>query len=49
MYRRKKIQLEGEKQQREADLRICSGEVQTLQKEYEVISSTTQQLERQRG
>ena len=46
---RRKIQLEADKQQRDADLRIRSGEVQTLQKEYEAISSTTQQLERQRG
>jgi len=46
---RKKIQLEADKQQRDADLRIRSGEVQTLQKEYEAISSTNQQLERQRG
>ena len=46
---RKKIQLEADKQQKDADLKIRSGEVQTLQKEYEAINSTTMQLERQKG
>jgi len=48
-FSRRKISLEGEKQQRDADLKIKCGEVQTLQKEYESINSTIQLLEKQRG
>lgn len=46
---RRKLQLEAEKQQKGADVKIMSGEVQTLQKEYEAVNSTVLQLEKQKG
>lgn len=48
-WSRRKMQLEADKQQRGADVKIRTGEVQTLQKEYEAVNSTVQQLENQKG
>ncbi|XP_013381272.1 epidermal growth factor receptor substrate 15-like 1 isoform X3 [Lingula anatina] len=47
--KREKIQLEQNKAQRDADIKIRSGEVQTLQKELDAINNTIQQLETQKG
>ena len=45
---RQKLQLERDSSQHDADLKICLSETQTLQKEYDAISGTLQQLESQK-
>ena len=43
------MQLEKDKAQRAADIRIRNGEVAGLQKEVDAINATFKQLETQRG
>ena len=43
------MQLEQERAQKEADIKIRSGEVAALQKELDAINSTLKQLENQKG
>ena len=48
LFCRQKLQQQADQQQRQADIRICQGEVQTLQKELDAISGTLHQLESQK-
>ena len=43
------MQLETDKAQKEADIRIRSSETQVLEKEYAAIQATLEQLEKQKG
>ena len=45
---RQKLQHQADQQQRQADIRICQGEVQTLQKELDAVTATLHQLESQK-
>ena len=45
---REKMQIEMDNNQKEADIKIINGEVQTLQKELDAITATLQQLENQK-
>ena len=46
--RRKKLGLEQEKAQKEADIKISNSEVLALQKEFDAVSTTVNQLETQK-
>ncbi|KAK3091928.1 hypothetical protein FSP39_023778 [Pinctada imbricata] len=46
--KREKMQIEMDNNQKEADIKIINGEVQTLQKELDAITATLQQLENQK-
>ncbi|XP_060083645.1 uncharacterized protein LOC132562884 [Ylistrum balloti] len=46
--KREKLQIERDNAQKEADIKICNGEVQMLQKELDAITATLQQLESQK-
>ena len=48
MMNRQKLQQQADQQQKQADIRICQGEVQTLQKELDSITGTLHQLESQK-
>ena len=48
VFVRQKLQQQADQQQRQADIRICQGEVQTLQKELDAITATLHQLESQK-
>lgn len=47
--KREKMKLEQEKTQKEADIKIRSGEVMAMQKELDAISNTVKQLEMQKA
>lgn len=49
VLKREKLKLEQERAQKEADVRIRNGEVTAAVKEFEAISATLHQLERQKG
>ena len=49
MISREKMQLEVDKAQKEADIRIRNGEVAALQKEQDALNLTVSQLENQKA